>query len=317
MNGANRVVAAGLFQQEWWLRASGGDDLRCASVLWDGKAVASVYFVCLRAFGFKLLRQPPYTRTHGPILQLPPSSAATYSRNLRRAVQELVDELPPHERFELLLDPDDPCVLPFALAGCSVEQEFTFRLPALTGVEAQRSLLDPKTRNLIKSASQRLHVLQAIDFEAFLELSARELAGESRQNLRALRAIAAAALRRGQLMVLSAHDDADHAVAMVVLVWDAEMLFLWQSARDPARPVPGANSLLVWEAMQFAIARGLNFDMDGYHSRSAALFAMKFGLVPVARPTVIHMTPWGAFAKNVALALGRRPGRGQKVQPIR
>ncbi len=306
---AKTGIAGRLFQQDWWLQASGGDALERVEVKWDGKVVAALCFVRESVYGLRLLKLPPFTRTHGPMLTLPPSKLGRYKRNLRKVVQGLMDALPKHDRFHLFLDPEDPCAFPFAMAGCTIEQDFTFRLPAGMDIDSYWDDLDLKTRNTIRASSKKLEVQHTGDIEVFLEMFEREHGQPmSRRRCEPIRRLVAATMERKQSTILCASDDRGRPAAVSILVWDEEMLFYWQSSRDPAAAIPGANSVLVWEAIKFAVSRGLNFDFDSYHSHAEALFAEKFGTNPIVRPSVIHMNMVGLVAQKLALKLGRKPG---------
>jgi hypothetical protein len=173
------------------------------------------------------------------------------------------------------LDPEDPWAFPFWLAGCTIEEDFTFRLAGGTNLNVFWAELDSKTCNLIRAASKKLEVVSTANMDDLIELSEREQRGlKNRHNFEALRRIGNASLERDQSTLMVARNDAGSPVAASMLVWDEEVLFYWQSARDPESALPGANSLLAWRSIQFAMERGLTFDFDGYHSRSAATFAM-------------------------------------------
>lgn len=305
MNGS---MAAGLFQQDWWLQASGGKDLERVEVKWDGEVVAALCFVRKRFCGMRVIKLPPYTRTHGPMLSLPVSKPAKHTQNLHRAVRCLIENLPKHDRFHLLLDPEDPTAFPFAMAGCLIEQAFTFRLPAHTDLDQYWENLHQKTRNLIRSAAKKLVVHASSDTEILLDMSAREHHPKRNiHNFDAMRRIARESSTRGQSTVLLVKDDDGKVVASTLLVWDDAILYFWQSSRDPHTVVPGANSLLVWEAIKFALNKNLTFDFDGSHSHGAAQFAVKFGIDAVARPSVIHMSTMGMIAQKAALQFGWKP----------
>ena len=296
-----------LFYEDWWLQASAGDALERVVVEWDGREVASLSFLRRKTLGLVQLRLPPYTRTLGPRLALPASKPAARLRNVCHVVAELINRLPPHDRFHLFLDPRDPCGFAFAMAGCTIEEEFTFRLAAGEPLEGVWHGMDPKIRNLIRTAEKKLKVSQVGDCEPFIRMSLDEH-GDSRNRHRfdAMRRIFAAAVARGQAITLVA-DDGAKAAAVAVLVWDAEMLYYWQSTRKAEAGTPGANSLLVWESMKLAKEKGLGFDVDGYHSLQSALFAAKFGLQPAVRPSVSHMSMKGFAAYHATAKMGRKP----------
>ena len=303
-----------LFQQPWWLEAAGGSSLEWARVLWDGRVVASLAFVRQRTMGFTTLDMPPYTRTLGPMLALPSSKRARRLRNTHQAIRELIAALPQHDRYQCVLDPDDETAFALALSGCSVGQNFTFRMPAVWSPEQQWLELDQKTRNLIRTAHTRLTVDANEAMDDVIALSQLERGRRDRSDGAVLRRIAAAAQAHGQMRTLVARDEAARVIAAATLVWDDRVLYYWQSSRDTAASVPGANSLLIWEAMVLAASKGLVFDIDGYHSVNAARFVAKFNMETRVRASVVHMSRRG----RVAQALGRLVGRGTGfgVQPI-
>ncbi len=303
-----RIAEWPLFYQDWWVRASAGEELRTVTVEWDGKTVGSLNFVRRRLGGLTLLKMPPYTRTLGPILSLPASKPAAHARNLRNVVAGLFEKLPAHDRFHLFLDPEDPCAFAFAMAGCTVEQDFTFRLAADAALDRVWDGMDQKTRNLIRTVGKRVRVVQGGDGEVFIRLAAEEHHDENKHRFDAIRRIFEEGSARGQAASLVATGDDGALAGAAILVWDAGTLYYWQSSRNIAVNLPGVNSLLVWEAMKIAKEKNLRFDFDGFHSRESAIFASKFGLPPVGRPSVIHMSLRGRLAHHITSRLGRRPG---------
>jgi len=293
-----------IFHQPWWLQASGGDALEYVTTEWDGKTVGSLAFVRRRQFGLRLLNMPPYTHTQGPVLNLPPSKPAKAARNLRRVVRELVEKLPAHDRFHLFLDPDDPSAFPFALAGCMITQDFTFRLPRNQNLATHWDELDQKTRNLVRTAGKALQLKRTAAIEPFLEMCVRERGKQNRHNMIALRRMGEIAAKHGQLMVMMAEDERGRVAASCVLLWDDAVVYYWQSSRDPELNHPGANNLLVWESMKFAAQNGRIFDMDGYATPTSARFGAKFSMQPVVRASVAHMSHIG----HLLHALTSRPG---------
>lgn len=306
--------ATSIFQQAWWVEAAAGETLERAEVVWGGQVVASLPFIRERRYGFTLLDMPPYTRTLGPILTLPMSKPARRLRNTHDAIRELIQALPKHDRYQMTLGPDDLTAFSLALSGCSLGQNFTFRMPAVWDREQHWSEMDQKTRNLIRSASKELEVRREGEFESLLELSERERGDADRSDTRTLARLAAAAAARRHMVTLTAHQEGGRLVAAAALIWDQRVLYFWQSSRDATVPRSGANSLLVWEAMQVAREKGLIFDVDGYHSLPAARFVSRFGMETKVRTSVLHLSKRGRMMQAAGRLFGRGSGFG--VQPI-
>ena len=314
MSGSAPNGPTSIFQQPWWCAAAAGTALEMAEVRWDGKLVASLPFIRRKRLGFTLLEMPPYTRTMSPILFLPESKPAKRMRNMHEAVRELMEALPQHDRYQSMLGPDEPTAFSLALSGCTLGQNFTFRMPAAWEIERHWEDLDQKTRNLIRSAGKELEVRREQSMDAQFELSDRERGKTERSDFSTLRRLADAACTRGQTMTLSAVAGTGRCLAAATLIWDERVLYFWQSVRDSAVLRSGANSLLVWEAMLLARSKGLVFDIDGYQSLPAARFVSRFGMEAKVRTSVVHLSKRGRMVQAAGRLLGRGSGFG--VQPI-
>ncbi len=301
-----RSIDRRLFQQQWWHEAAAGDLLETAEVRWDGAVVGSLPYVRDRAFGIRMLKLPPYSRTQSPLINLPEAKPSTYDRNVRRIIAGLIHALPEHDRFQFALYPEDQLSFHFWVAGCSIQEGFTFRLPSGTDLDQHWLQLDQKTRNLIRTAGRHLSVEQSANVQTFIDLSNRQHGPKrNRHNFPAMRRLVETATARHQATVLSAKDGTGAIVAVSILVWDDEVLFYWQSSRHPDKSAPGANSLLIWRAIEIAMERGLIFDLDGAFSEAGAVFAGKFGFHTVVRPYVVHASLLGNIAQAIALGMGR------------
>src|SRR5262245_23778844 len=105
-----------LFQEEWWLEAAAGERLETVEVRQGGFA-AKLHFVRRKVFGFRQLGMPPLTRTLGPTFRLPAAKRVTRAAHMRRLVGQLLQQLPPHDRFVHVLSPDCETSLAFRMAG--------------------------------------------------------------------------------------------------------------------------------------------------------------------------------------------------------
>ena len=280
-----------LFQTDWWLSAaSGGSDER-VSVYRDGRLVGWLPFHRTRRSGLIRLRMPPYTRTLGPVLDLPPSKTYQRQANLRRIVRDLTAKLPRHDFFEQALEPNTEYACAFQLAGYECHQAFTFRIPADEPQDALWSALDKKLRNIIRTTASHTNVEDGRDFDRFLRLSRNQPRQvRSTHDYAVLQRLYEAAFSRGQAaMRCAVGSTGDQAIAL--LIWDKSTLYYWVTARAADPGSSGANSLLVWDSIAFAQSRNLEFDFDGYCSVNAAVFMESFGQSPVARTIIRRSTP--------------------------
>jgi hypothetical protein len=293
-----------IFQEEWWLEASGGSELRKVEVFWGDKEVASLFYVQQRRFGLTLLRMPPYTRTLGPTFTLPVKNASERVKNIRRATKELVDKLPKHAWFRQVLDPNDESAFAFALCDLTISTEYTCRIAPDTDLVRFRAEMDKVRRKRIEQREKDLVVTNHNDMDRFEKLAKREYSEKTNlYDFKTLARLFESAKARGQAIIISAADEHLKDVCSAILVWDTKVLYFWVATRDHDGAGRGAKSLLTWHAIKFAQARGLSFDFDSYGSVIGARYMASFGSIPLVRSIVTRET----LPVKVALAFRREP----------
>lgn len=289
MQGATHLSAAAVpFQEDWWLDAASSGRCEKLEVTWNGVTVAALPFMRVTRLGFRQLKMPPYTRTLGVRLFLPPSKPFKRSQNIRHIVDELVRRLPRHDSFHAALDPDDETPFGFALSGCSVSQTFTFQVPPSADLDTVWDECDQKTRNLIRTARRQLEVSENADFDRFQRVSLLDRPdARNIHDFPLLGRIFSACLQRRQGTILTAAGEDGRPVASVILVWGSRRMYFWVAARNRLAPGGGANALLLWKSLELARSMNLTLDFDGFSSGAAARFLASFGQAPVPRPEII------------------------------
>ena len=283
-----------LFQEDWWLEASSNGRFEKTEIIWDGLKVASLPYMAKRRLGHYSLVMPPYTRTLGPILSLPPAKPARHATNLRRVVAELQARLPQCHQFFQRLDPDDETPLAFSLAGFQLIHDFTFRIEADQHLSEVFNNIDGRTRRLIRSNATRLRLDSHIDLSRVEALSYRDKLGDKNEHdFPCITRIFESCVSRNRAVILTAVNEAEEDEACVVLIWSSSTLYYWLPARDRAQSNGGSNAYLLWEAIKFAHERGLSFDFDGFGSAKTAKFLLQFGIQPVPRIGVLRATAVG------------------------
>jgi hypothetical protein len=293
-----RLPAATLFHEDWWLDAAAGANWDRVTVERDGVVVASMPFVLRSRFALRFLTMPPYTRTLGPLLTNIPTKPSRKLATEVELLQGLLAKAPRHDRFEMTLPPESDLTLAFVTCGYSVTNTFTFTWDGTPPANQLLQEMQPKTRRKILANAKRLHTERHTDIERYIRLSAVEHNRffTNHNDFRAIRNIFQACVERNQAMVLSAVNEAGRDVAVSVLVWGCGVLYNLLAARHPKEAGPGANSFLLWEAMQIAHEKGLCFDSDGVYSPHATIFYSRFGLTAKSRPTVNFGNNWWKLA---------------------
>lgn len=136
-----------------------------------------------------------------------------------------------------------------------------------------------KTRNVIRRAQEQMAVEQIVDPEEFIAAHKNNLAAEGENDsldMDACRRVLTAALTRNQGRITAARNAKGEITAANFCAWDNETSFyvLSTRSRDAGN---GATSLLIWEAIQHAVSRGLTFDFAGLGTRGSVLLYSGFG----------------------------------------
>jgi hypothetical protein len=294
----SRLPGATLFHEDWWLNAATNGHWDQVSVERDGVVVATMPFALRTRFGLRFLTMPPYTRTLGPLFLDVPSMPARKLAAQVDILNSLLAKSPKHDRFEMTLPPDSGLTLAFVTCSYTVTNTFTFVWDGSPSVEQLYHDMQPKTRRKIHASAQRLHAERHTDIERYNRMSAREHRRffANHNDFPTINQIFQACVDRNQAMVLSAVSDEGKDVAVSVLVWGCGVLYNLLAARHPEEAGPGANSFLLWEAMQIAREKALQFDSDGVYSPHAAVFYSRFGLAPRVRPMVSLGNNWWKLA---------------------
>ena len=310
-----------LFQEDWWLQAASLGRIETVEVRWDAITVGLLSYMPRKRFGlFSDLSMPPFTRTLGPILTLPPSSPTQRMMNMRRVVGELVAKLPPHDRFHQLLDPCDRSSFGFALAGCSVGQNYTFRIPPDARTGSLLAAIDPATRRLIKAGSKKFALELHRDLDRFMRIASLDRLPNglrnSFQDFGPVQPLFEACVARNQTMILTVVGQTGVDLASVILVWGSGILYYWLPQRDRERSGGGANAFLLWKSVEFALGKCLTFDFDGYASLGTARFLSSFGIPYLVRPSVVHRSLRGAFLEVAGGTIHSKRVNGIRQDPF-
>ncbi|MBV9783483.1 MAG: GNAT family N-acetyltransferase [Acidisphaera sp.] len=274
-----------IFQAPWWLDAVSDRQWRAVTEGDGVRAFLWMPYVQSRKFGMRLLGMPPLTHTLGPVIRVADAQAAAETRG--RLIDAALAQLPPHDGFLQVLDPDAGDALDYACNGLDVQIRYTYRIDTAAGADALWLGLKQRTRNKLRRAMRSMRVeetLSLMAFHAFYEanLHKRGLLNDHDRGL--YERLDVALGRRSRHCILVAADRATGAQqAAVLLVWDRRTLYYLRSTRDPEADSGGAVSLLVWEAIKLAAEKRLAFDSDSFLGRGGALFMETFSARPVAR----------------------------------
>ncbi|HTI02037.1 MAG TPA: GNAT family N-acetyltransferase [Acidisoma sp.] len=287
-----------IFTEDWWFDAVCPGAWERHELRRDGALFASFSFQFYKKMGFRYVAMPNLTRTLEPMVMPGARKPVSRLQSSTALLKELIAGMPRHDRLEICLPPDSELALPFGLLGYRNTATFTFRHEGEPLDEVWKGM-DQKTRNIISTSRKRLSVERHHDLDRYVRLSrgSSKSGGADKTDYDGLRRAFDACLLRDQATILTAVDDQRRDVASVILIWDRQELYYWMSARDRTLSGNAANSLLVWQALEFASAIGCRFDLDGFITPQSGVFLSKFGLKAAVRTYISNVNPlWSTLS---------------------
>jgi hypothetical protein len=304
-----------IYHEDWWLRAAAGRDLRTIEVDLDEQGSGSFHYTRHKWLGLRVLAMPPYTRTLGPVLRIPPGPAGNREEILR-LVQAIVGKLPRYDIFRQELPPhSDEIAQAFSLCGFTVQPNYTFRVPPDVDLDVIWKNLTARRRKLVTSRQNDLQIQLHSDVARFERLATKEYSEQvTSYNFDTIRRLYDAAAARNQAVLLTAVDDRGNDVATAIIVSDAKAAYYWLATRDHALAGRGAKGFMTWHALKLAHERGLIFDFDSYNSFAGARFILSFGVTPVLRPVITNASLFGRLA--IACSAAIEPDTKQSLRNL-
>lgn len=288
-----------LFYQAWWL------DLVCGKTNWavalafdKGRGITGVlpYFVTTE-YGLKMLRMPSLTPYLGVWINYPEQQ----KRNRRYAfekkvINELLEQVP-QTVFRVHHHPIAiENGLPFLWQDYEVHNWYTYRFQSGVNLQLIKNEMKASVRNKIEKASESLKVEitnAPKDFFRINQLTFERQGMKTPYTFDFFKDLDEALSIRGQRKILLAKDLTGQTHAAIYLVWDENTIYNLGLGADTQLRKSGAIQLLLWEGIQLANTKNLNFDFEGSVIESIESVFRDFGAerVPYLR-TVKYKNRW-------------------------
>ena len=275
------------FQEPWWLDAVAPGAWQEVRVEQGGQLMARWPFIVKRRFGFTVFSEPPMTRYLGPWFRANTGKASTQFSERRELWGELLRQLPPHDYLTAQCHPELDDWLPARWTGFDQTTFYTLRVPIRSEEEAWQNL-DANIRNGIRKAKKSLQVIHDLDLDHMLDIQdltyrRQGLVTPHPRPFFHRMAAACQAMDREHRFAAVDEEGRVHAVLYVV-EGPTELHGVW-SAGDPELRKHSGASLLYWEAIRAAHARGKTYNFGGSMIEPIHQFMRQFGtdLVPFSQ----------------------------------
>jgi hypothetical protein len=300
-----------IFSSPWWLDAVAPRRWGDATVSQDGRVAARLPWAEERmpVPGLRLRRVGTHRLTPFLTPELDPGHGKYVTRLARehQLLDGLIDALPKFDYFSYTLPPSFTNWLPFAHRGFRATLRTTYVLDDLDDLDAVKSAMSDKCRNTIRKAEKLVSVERDERADRLVAMIDSTFARQRRRNPwgRALiERVVEATHAHGAGEILTAVDATGAVHASMLLVYDADRSYYLTGGMNAGLRSSGADSLLLWHAIQHAAERVRVFDFEGSMIPGVARFFRAFGSRPIS---YLHVT--GASRRMRAALAARELGK--------
>ena len=170
--------------------------------------------------------------------------------------------------------------LPFYWHGFRQTTRYTYRFDELFDLNTVRKGFEQNTRYDIRKASRIFHIEDCNVIERFQKIKSLSMDAQGRKSSYSnsfLKKLDTACTEKNCRKIYIAVDEQGRDQAAIYLVYDMSMVYYLLGARNPEFRNSGANSLLIWKAIQFASLQNKGFDFEGSMIETIERFFRSFG----------------------------------------
>jgi Acetyltransferase (GNAT) domain len=282
----DRSVHGTVFHYSWWLEAT-AQHLQILVVRdRDGNLLGGIPLPSKRSAFLELYHSPQLTPYLGPIFDLNGVSG-NYDRlyAMRSYSEALARHLPRFDSLRYSASAAGPDLQGFLWVGFGVTLAYTFRFPAgLSADELSSAMSRTHAQKISKAKRLQMTVRRETDIEKLIELNRMIFARQNQEppyppDLVKRLWSEGASRNRARLYIAYTADGIP--AAGLLTVNDNRTTFQIISGVNTAMPdVPGGN-LVLWTALQEAVAEGRDFDFEGSSLRGVEVYYRRWGAAAV------------------------------------
>ena len=271
-----------IFSRDWWL------DTVCGKNRWDvllieqkDKILAALpLYIPIN----KVVSMPSYTQTMGPWIA-PASSDTKYTTELGRRQElckQLVERLREYRSFLQNFNYDIIDWLPFYWADFQQTTRYTYLLKEIQDSEALWENMSPNIRRNINKAQNKYHltVKKGISVKEFMTAQAQTFDRQHvkiKSNTRSLKKLIAICREKEQGELWGAYDEKGNLHSAAFIVWQDGSAYYLGGGGNPTYRNSGAQSLVLWECIQYVSRHTSTFDFEGSMLPGVERFFREFG----------------------------------------
>ena len=280
-NLSNKQKDIPLFYRYEWYISLYGDDWDVAIEEQGGEVVGFMPYRIRSKKGFKLMLPEPLVPYQGVWMIYPKGLNHTAKLRLEnKVIARIIEKLPKVDGFKQQFNPSFSNWLPFYWKGFEQTTRYTYCINDLSDLDTVFSNFKDTTRNKIRKAEKSLRVESSTDIDRFYQLKMEDYKKKNKVYpipKDVLESVMNYTVSKETGEILIALDDNDNVHAMLYYMWDKQSAYYVHSVSNPDNSLPGAMSLLIWEAIKRVSDKTISFDFEGSMVESIEKYFRSFG----------------------------------------
>ena len=266
--------ANSLFEQPWWLDIVASGQWREMFVKDDkDNVIGRLAYVYNKSKVFV----PNLTQNIG--VWISPEFMNDYGKQ-KQIINELFSQIRKYKKVEIALSPKNQYVLPFRWLGFSIAPSFSYQIEDLTNLEELYTSFNKTAKKNIKSAKNKVNISNVVNLEHLLSCLDKTFAVQNRRNpmnKSLIKRIVETCQTNERGYYSEAVDSEGNIHSCAYFVYDKEICYYLLGATDSKYRTSGAQSLVIWDGIQFAAKHSKIFDFEGSMVEGIENFFRQFG----------------------------------------
>lgn len=270
-------LAPTIFHEEWWLDLASRGRFGVSEVRENGHVIARLPYATAGVCALdRRIVMPMLTHFLGPAVCEGEGSASARLARRIELTRELIGQLPSALSVTMKCHAGVTDTIPFQMERFLTHVQYTYEIAPQNPDEVWMAMRSQR-RTIIRGAQKRCEVITLDDPGVFMRFYDDNLKLNGLSSIyddKICETLIDASLRRGRGQIWAATSEG-RLQAAVFCVRDAQASYYLMTTRHP-HSHSGAVSLLAFEAIKDAMARGLTFDLDGLSDAGGVAFFTGF-----------------------------------------
>lgn len=198
----------------------------------------------------------------------------------QKYIEELVRLLPKNSGIDLMLDPSNDYFLPFRWLGFRISPRVTYRFTDLSDIESIRTQYDKTVRKNIKSASNKVELVEDDNIENLYDMLKKTFDHQGRScphDKEFINKLFDTCRQHNAAKIITAVDKDCNVHASSLFVYDENTCYYLIAGADPKYRSSGAQTLVLDAGIEFASKNSKVFDFEGSMIEGIENFIRRFG----------------------------------------